>query len=358
MLPARLAEGISVAVLPLMLTVPVTAAPPVTLRVKLVVFRVELVIASEKLADTEEFSAMPVAVFAGDVEDTVGRVVSGAAAVVNCQLKSAPSVLPAASVTAASMVAVYWVLVERATDGVNVAVLPLTFTVPLITAPPEVLTRVKLPLFSVLLVIDSEKVADTEEFVATPVAAFAGDVADTIGGVVSEAAPVVNLQVKFAGNALPAASFAAVVMVAVYCVFAARLTEGTSIAELLLATTCPVIAAPPDVRTRVKLEVLNEELIIASEKVTDIDEFSNMPVAAFDGDVSETVGGVVSESPASTNCSGASSAPPPPQPKRLRLASRITAYMPATTLDPTFLPFDICQALRIESQDHYANDMP
>ena len=181
--------------MPLTLTVPVTAAPPVGLRVKLVVFSVELVIASEKLADTEEFSAMPVAAFAGDVEDTVGRVVSGAAAVVNCQLKSAPSALPAESVTLASIVAVYRVLAARGADGANVAVLLLTFTVPLIAAPPVVVTRVKLAVCSVELVIASEKVADTDEFVATPVAAFAGDVADTIGGVVSEAAPVVKFQV-------------------------------------------------------------------------------------------------------------------------------------------------------------------
>jgi hypothetical protein len=194
-LPARLAEGKNVAVLPLTLTVPVTAAPPVALRVKLVVFSVELVIASEKLAETEEFSAMPVAAFAGDVEDTVGRVVSGAAAVVNCQLKSAPRILPAASVTLASMVAVYRVLAARGPEGVNVAVLLLTFTVPLTVAPPVVVTRVKLEVFSVELVIASEKVADTDAFVATPVAAFAGDVADTIGGVVSEAEPVVKFQV-------------------------------------------------------------------------------------------------------------------------------------------------------------------
>ena len=196
MLPARLPVGVKVAVLPLTFTVPVTVAPPpVGLRVKLAVFSVEFVIASEKVADTEEFSATPVAAFAGNVADTIGGVVSGAAAVVNCQLKSAPSILPAASVTPASMVAVYRVLAARGANGVNVAVLLLTFTVPLITAPPVVVTRVKLAVCSVELVIASEKVADTDEFVATPVAAFAGDVADTIGGVVSEAAPVVKFQV-------------------------------------------------------------------------------------------------------------------------------------------------------------------
>jgi hypothetical protein len=76
-LAARLIEGTNIAVLPLRLTAPATAAPPaVGLRVKLAVFSVELVIASVKVADTEEFSARPVAPLAGDVEDTVGGVVS------------------------------------------------------------------------------------------------------------------------------------------------------------------------------------------------------------------------------------------------------------------------------------------
>jgi len=57
-------------VLPLTLTVPATTAPPVVLiTVKLVVLSVELVIASEKLADIEAFVATPFAPFVGDVEE-------------------------------------------------------------------------------------------------------------------------------------------------------------------------------------------------------------------------------------------------------------------------------------------------
>jgi hypothetical protein len=126
--------------------------------------------------------------------DTVGTGGDGTT-VVKFQVKLAASALPAASVTPAAMVAVYCVLAARAADGVNRAVLPLTLTVPLTAAPPVVLTRVKLAVFSEALVIASEKVADTEAFVATPFAAFAGDVEDTVGGVVSEAAPVVKFQV-------------------------------------------------------------------------------------------------------------------------------------------------------------------
>ncbi len=74
----------------------------------------------------------------------------------------------------------------------NVAVLPLPFTVPATGAPPIVVASVKLVVVSVALFIASEKVADTEAFVATPVALFAGDVEDTVGGVVSGAAPLLS----------------------------------------------------------------------------------------------------------------------------------------------------------------------
>ena len=77
----------------------------------------------------------------------------------------------------------------------KLAVLPVTLTVPLTNAPPEVVASVKLALVSVEFVIASEKLADTDEFSAIPVAAFAGDMLDTVGGVVSGAAPVVNCQV-------------------------------------------------------------------------------------------------------------------------------------------------------------------
>jgi hypothetical protein len=59
---------------------------------------------------------------------------------------------------------------------------------------------------SVELVIGSEKVADTGEFSATPVATFAGDITDTVGGVVSGAAAVAKVHARFAARALPAAS--------------------------------------------------------------------------------------------------------------------------------------------------------
>ncbi len=292
--PTRLTDGVNPAEFPLTTTVPLTATPPdVVAKRKLAVVNVEFVIASENVADIEEFSATAVVAFAGDVEMTVGGIVSGAAAVVNFQVKSPPSALPAASFAAVVIVAVYWVLPAKLADGVNLAVLPLMLTVPLTDAPPEVVASVKLEVVNVEFVIASEKLADTEAFSAAPVAAFAGDAEETIGGVVSSAAPVVKVQLKSAPSALPAASVTPVVMVAVYSVFAERLAEGANVVELLLALTTPTTVAPARVDS-LKVELLNVVFSIASENVADITEFNATAVAAFAGEVEDTIGGVVS----------------------------------------------------------------
>ena len=143
------------------------------------------------------------------------------------------------------MPAVYWVLAIRGADGTNVKVLPLTFAVPINGTPSAVDSKRKFAALSVELVMASEKVAETEEFVAMPVAAFAGEVADTVGGVVSNDAPLLKSQVKLVANALPAASFAAVVIVALYCVLGARSDDGVNVAVFPLADTAPAIGAPP-----------------------------------------------------------------------------------------------------------------
>ena len=160
---------------------------------------------------------------------------------------------------------------------------------------------------------------------------------------------------------MPAASFAAVVMVAVYCVLAARLTDGTSIAVSPLTTTGPVTAAPPAVGLREKLAVVSVEFVIDSEKVAETEAFGATPVAAFEGDVSDIVGGVVSGAegtvspPTFPSRTGVfSPPPPPPQPNRLRLASRhAEENICAKTLalvDLILLPFDMRVTLfKIES---------
>lgn len=97
-------------------------------------------------------------------------------------------------------------LPARLAEGVNVTVLPLTFTVPVIGVPPAVAASLTLAVVSVELFIGSVNVADTEEFSGTPIAPPAGDVVDTVGGVVSGTAAVMKFHVKLAASALPAAS--------------------------------------------------------------------------------------------------------------------------------------------------------
>jgi hypothetical protein len=224
-----------------------------------------------------------------------------------------------------------------AADGLNVAVLPLTLTVPATGIPSVVVTKVKLPLFNVVLVIASENVADIEELTATLDAVFAGEVEETNGAVISAAAPVVKLQLKLLSSALPDASFTALVIIAVYCVFARRLAEGTSVAVLPLTTTCPAIAPPPAVRISRKFPVFRVALAIGSEKVADTEVLSATPVVPFGGAASETIGGVASgsvEVRVDASCAGATiggSPVPAPQPNKVRmekmLANNIRAVL-------------------------------
>jgi hypothetical protein len=202
--------------------------------------------------------------------------------------------LPAASLAAVVMVAVYCVPATRGPDAVKVAVLPLTLTVPATGDPPADVASLTLALLSVELFIGSEKVADTGVPSATPVAPKDGDVAKTVGAVVSTIAAVAKVQLKLADIAFPAASLAPVEIVAVYWVLPARLTAGVNLAVFPLMLTVPLTGAPPEVVASVKLAVVNVEFVIASEKVAEIEEFSATAVAAFAGDMETTVGGVVS----------------------------------------------------------------
>jgi hypothetical protein len=175
------------------------------------------------------------------------------------------------------------------------------------------------------LVIGSENVAEIDELNATPVEALAGEVKETVGGIVSGAAPVVKVQVKLLASGLPARSCAAVVRVAVYCVLPTRLFKGTKVAVVPLAVTMPATGAPPDTGRSVKLVLFIVELLIASEKVTDMVAFSPTSVSSFAGDVSDTVGCVVSAIKGGSETVGAAtkgvSTPPPPHPNRLIPAS-------------------------------------
>jgi hypothetical protein len=140
---------------------------------------------------------------------------------------------------------------------------------------------------------------------------------------------------------LPDASFAAVVIVTAYCVLAARLLDGTNIAVLPLTTTVPLTAAPPLIASRM-LEAVRVDLVIASEKVAETEALTATPVAAFAGDVAETLGGVVSRDKEPLWIEGAvlagSSAPPlpppPPQPARPSKASIPARNSLAKILEP------------------------
>jgi len=148
---------------------------------------------------------------------------------------------------------------------------------------------VNVAVVTVEAVMVSLKVAVIAAFTATPVAALAGLVDDTVGGVLSVVVPVVNDSVKAAAIALPAASLAPVVIVARYVVFAAKLLDGVNVAVVPLYVTVPVTPL-----SNVKVVVDKVDAVMGSLKVAVIAEFSATLVALLAGLVEETVGAVVS----------------------------------------------------------------
>jgi hypothetical protein len=84
--------------------------------------------------------------------------------------------------------------------------------------------------------IASLKVAAIFWLTGTPVAAFAGFVKITVGGVVSGVAPVVKLQTKSFAIAVPLRFVTPVVMVAVNKVLDARLLAGAKVAILFIVS--------------------------------------------------------------------------------------------------------------------------
>ena len=72
--------------------------------------------------------------------------------------------------------------------------------------------------------------------VSTRVARLAGTVSNTVGRVVSGVTPVVNVHTNLLGSALPLASVAAVVIVAVHTLLAGRLGDDGSVSVARLPT--------------------------------------------------------------------------------------------------------------------------
>lgn len=215
--------------------------------------------------------------------------------------------------------------------------------------PPTVSTNVKEAALSVEVAIASENVTETEELVATPVAAFAGAVAETDGGVESAEAPVVKLHTKSDVSALPDESFAAVLTVAEYCVFGSRSEEGANIATLPLTATTPATAGPPAVGCKVSVADVKVEMAMTSENVAVTNEFNATSVSAFDGDVSRMVGGVVSRAESGVDEASPgefweSLPPPPPQPETQKtIASEAIEAIRPRNANPIFSQFDIWQ---------------
>jgi hypothetical protein len=145
------------------------------------------------------------------------RIAPSCAAVVKLQACWAAIALPAASVAPVVTVTVYGVECARSVAGFSVKVVlpPDGVIVALTAGPPAVGASVKVDALSVAGSIASENVATALVPVATSPAPSAGSRVVRVGVVVSGARAVVNDQVCCVTRALPAASLAPVVTVAV-----------------------------------------------------------------------------------------------------------------------------------------------
>jgi hypothetical protein len=185
----------------------------------------------------------------------------------------------------------------KSADGFKVAtVLPeLRVTVAGTVAPPLVCSMKDEA--TLVGFIASLNVATTLEEAATPMASADGLVDTTVGRVVSGAVPAtVNDHVLGKARLLPAASSAAVDMVAVYSVPAARFALGFRVATVLpeLRVTVAGTGVPVLVCTSVKVDAVTLEGFIASLNVATTLEVEPTPVAPAVGTVDTTVGAVVS----------------------------------------------------------------
>ena len=172
------------------------------------------------VAVTVALSCTPVAVSVGLVTVIMGGVVFAVVPVVNVHgLGTGPAAraLPVRSLTPLApdtMVAVKSVLGAKAATGVNNAVLPTRVTVPATGVAPGPVTVKVVPL-TVVGSITVLNVAVIFWLMGTFVAPFTGLVAVIVGGTRFGAAPVVNVDTKFAASELPAALVAPVVTVTV-----------------------------------------------------------------------------------------------------------------------------------------------
>jgi hypothetical protein len=222
-------------------------------------------------------------------------------AVVKVHVLVDANALPATSFTPADppvIVAVYVVLAARSAVGFSVATLFVYETAAGTVVDPVV----NLNVADVIVdgSIASEKFPVTFAETATPVALAVGDVAVTVGAVVSPppAEAVVKVHVLVDANALPATSFTPAeppVIVAVYVVLAARSAVGFSVATLFVYDTAAGTVVDPVVNLNV-VDVIVDGFI-ASENVPVTFAETATPVAPSVGFVAVTVGAVVSPPP-------------------------------------------------------------
>src|SRR5689334_8531084 len=154
--------------------------------------------------------------------------------------------------------------------------------------------------------IASLKVAVTVVVALMPVAPLAGEIAVTVGGVVSPGAAVVNDQETLAASAFPATSLARgsvapPLTVAVYVAEAASALLGVSVAtsvEALYVTVAGTSAFDASRNSNVPVPIVVAFIDSLNVAVTTVATLT--PVAPLAGDVVVTVGGVVS-GPAGVN---------------------------------------------------------
>ena len=156
--------------------------------------------------------------------------------------------------------------------------------------------------------IDSENVTVIEELTETEVSEFVGVEDETVGEVVSDWSPVLNPSnvVLWLSIGFPEVSFTPVVTRIIKTVEIDRLGVGVTVNVWLLLD----VEGVEDIwRQELKLSddnwivpvqelfevfVVIEEVSIDSENVTEIDVLVETEVSPLDGEVEETVGGVVS----------------------------------------------------------------
>ena len=122
-LDASVFVGLKIAVMPATVTVPGSAVVP-CIKVNVVVVTVNGFIGSLKVAEILPSIATPVAAVVGNVEMTVGGVLSAAAPVVKVHLKLLARFTPAKFSAPVVIVAVYRVLGNSAAAGLNIPVTP------------------------------------------------------------------------------------------------------------------------------------------------------------------------------------------------------------------------------------------